>query len=96
MRKEIYVAGVGWMLSGVVSIATWAVAFSKIFCNCLSVPTNVSHLQAYVVCNCINPVGLIFVGIFVMAVGAGILVNNKKIDKMLTERRLTRKTKTIV
>ena len=93
MKKEILVAGLGWMLAGAVSIVTWALAFSKVLCNCQSVPEGVS--QAYIVCNCINPVGLVFVGIFVMAVGAALLVNNRKIENVLIKYRLMHKTKTL-
>ena len=93
MRKEIFVAGVGWMLSGVVSIATWALAFTKVLCNCASIPSGAGPSQAYIVCNCINPVGLVFIGIFVMAIGAGLLVNNKKVEAAMMKYRLMHKTK---
>jgi len=83
MRKEILVPALGWMASGVVSIAAWSLQSSRTICNCPEIPANASAATIHAICNCPTPMGLLYIGIFVIIVGIALLLSSNKISKMM-------------
>ncbi len=84
MKKEILIAGLGWIAAGIVSIATWALVFARVICNCLNIPIGTQVMSIYVLCACSNPIGLVYIGLFVIAIGIIILRYNKNLENAMS------------
>ncbi len=93
MRKEIIVPAVGWITSGIVSIAVWYIQSQHTVCNCPSIPVNASSYAIQAICNCHGSMGLFYIGILVMIVGFGLLATNKRISKMMDAFKTGRPSK---
>lgn len=83
VRKEILVPAIGWMASGVVSIAAWSLQTTHTVCNCPAIIVNTTRSVVYASCRCPTPMGLLYIGILVIVVGFGLLLSSNKISKMM-------------
>ncbi len=83
MRKEVIIPAIGWVLSGLVSIATWTIKAGRSVCNCPSIPVNASASLIRSICRCPSNNGLLYIGVFVMIVGASLMVFNKRIGRII-------------
>ncbi len=72
MRSEILLAGLGWIVAGVISIEGWKIELGRLGAS--AAPSN-----------------LLYTGILVLAIGAALLLMNKRItaleESMLAERK---------
>jgi len=89
MKIGILVGGVGWIAAGIISVATWLFESSDIICNCPAIPANATAQQISLACSCAGnvSVGLLVIGIAVMAAGILLLAFNKRIEKAISRRR---------
>jgi hypothetical protein len=83
MRREILLSGTGWIGAGIVCIAVWGLEAGNSVCSCPSLLAGIPTSSISVQCHCSNPVGLLYTGIFVIAVGAALFLLNKRIEKMM-------------
>jgi len=93
MRKEILLAGIGWIAAGAISLAVWMIETSKSVCSCPAIPVNATPAQIAVLCPCatsVSPTGL-YIGIFAIVVGVAVLLSSKKIEALMNKYNKDRK-----
>ena len=93
MRREILVPALGWIASGIVSIAAWSLQSGRTVCNCPSIPVNASPSAIHALCSCPTPMGLLYIGVLVIMVGIGLLASSNRISKMMDAYKTKRPSK---
>jgi hypothetical protein len=89
MKFGILMGGLGWIVAGIISVAAWLLESNDIMCNCPAIPANATAQQISLACSCAGnvPVGLLVIGIVVMAAGILLLAFNKRIGKAISRSR---------
>jgi hypothetical protein len=85
MNRHTLIGGIGWIVAGTLSLATWLAETGNAMCACPNIPANATQAQVYKICQCggSNPTGLLIIGIAVVLVGLAILVFNRRIERMI-------------
>jgi hypothetical protein len=83
MRKEILIPALGWICSGIISLFVWYLQNGSVVCNYPEIPVNATKSQIASLCRCNGPMGLLYIGIFVIIVGIALILENKKLAEMM-------------